>query len=474
MRRRAFLKSAATASWGAARAVAGLPPPNIVLIYCDDLGYGDLGCYGSRIRTPNIDTMALEGVMFRQFYSASAVCSPSRAALLTGRYGVRTGIPTVLTPEDSYGLPDSEVTIARMLKPLGYKTMCVGKWHLGSLPQYLPTQRGFDEYYGIPYSNDQWPSILLHNGDIIESPVKLDTLAARYTEQATRFIRQSKGSPFFLYMPHTSPHIPLAASPAFKGKSSMGLYGDVIEEIDWSVGQVLQEIAATGQDNNTLVMFSSDNGPWFQGSPGRLRGRKGDTFEGGMREPFIARFPGRIPTGKVVRRTVGDLDNRIPCGRIVTSMASTLDILPTVAGLTKAALPNNPLDGVDIWPVLTGEADSIDRPLFLYFDYWSLQCVRLDNWKLHLARNNSPAYTPEPKVGRYNLRLLNPELYDLDTDSEESTDVSADNPDIVADLQARVSRLLPSLPSQVQADWKATQNRGVYPNTPGAWPVPII
>jgi arylsulfatase len=287
MNRRKFLRASSTGALGAFSSKGRADSPqwtNIVVIYADDLGYGDLGCYGSRIHTPHLNRMAREGALFRQFCSASPVCSPSRAALLTGRYGVRTGIPTVLNPSDTYGLPDSETTIAQMLKPAGYKTMCVGKWHLGSLPKYLPTSRGFDEYYGLPYSNDQAPSVLMHNTDVIESPVQLDTLTARYTEEAVDFIRRAKDSPFFLYMPHTFPHIPLAASANFRGKSALGLYGDVIEELDWSVGQVLKELSANRLERNTLVLFSSDNGPWFQGSPGGLRGRKGDTFEGGMRD----------------------------------------------------------------------------------------------------------------------------------------------------------------------------------------------
>ncbi len=459
MRRRTFLKKSGVAALSpiAQRLGAFSQPPNIVLILADDLGYGDLSSYGSRIHTPNLDNMAREGVLFRQFYSANPVCSPSRASVLTGRYGVRGGVPTVLFPDDPGGLVLSETTLAQMLKPAGYSTMCIGKWHLGRPDKYLPTSRGFDAYYGIPYSNDMDPSILMRNADVIESPVNLSSLTRRYTDQAVNFIQQSKNSPFFLYLPHTFPHIPLAASPDFVGKSSMGLYGDVVEELDWSVGQVMQALKDNGVDQNTLVMFTSDNGPWFQGSPGRLRGRKGDTFEGGMREPFIARFPGRIPGGKVVH-----------------SFATTLDLLPTIAGLTQAALPANPLDGVDIGQVLTGEAEAVSRPLFLYFSGWNLQCARLGRWKLHMARGNTPAYTPEPKVGLFNLRLINPELYDIDTDPEEAEDTSAQNPEIVADIQKRVAQLLPGLPSQVRAAWQETQSRPVNPNEPGAWPTPIL
>jgi arylsulfatase len=249
----------------------------------------------------------------------------------------------------------------------------------------------------------------------------------------------------------------------------MGLYGDVVQELDWSVGQVLGALRENGVDQNTLVLFTSDNGPWFQGSPGRLRGRKGDTFEGGMREPFIARFPGRIPASTARR---GSAKPRQP--RVVDVMASTLDLLPTIAGFTQAPLPGNPLDGVDIGPVLTGQASDVDRPLFLYFSNWDLQCARQGPWKLHMSRGNVPAYTTEPKVGYFNLRLLSPELYNIDADAEEAEDVSAQNPTIVSDIQQRVAQMLPSFPSQVQAAWHDTQNRRVYPNEPGAYPRPII
>src|SRR5215471_4332044 len=337
--RRAFLGTSA-----ALLARAQSRPPNIIFIYADDLGYGDLGVYGSKIRTPNLDRMAGEGVRFTQFYSANPVCSPSRAALLTGRYPTRTGVPRVLFPADTQGLSLSETTLAQTLKSTGYSTMCIGKWHLGHQPQYLPTSRGFDEYFGIPYSNDMTPRPLLHNTDQVEEPANLETLTPRYTEQAVKFIEGSASAPFLLYMPHTFPHIPLAASPRFRGKSPLGLYGDVIEELDWSVGEVLSALRRTRADGNTLVMFSSDNGPWYQGSPGPLRGRKGSTYEGGVREPLLARFPGRLPKGTVCK-----------------GVAGTIDILPTLAKLTGAALPKVPLDGIDIWPLLSGQKQSIER-----------------------------------------------------------------------------------------------------------------
>ncbi|MDR3704020.1 MAG: sulfatase [Candidatus Sulfopaludibacter sp.] len=471
MKRRTFIKNtgAAALSPMVKGMTASMAPPNIVLIVADDLGYGDLGCYGSHIQTPNLNLMASQGVQFQNFNSGNPVCSASRASILTGRYGVRCGVPAVFWPTDTGGLSTTEVTIAQMLKPAGYSTMCIGKWHLGTLPQFLPTTRGFDEYYGIPYSNDMAPSILMHNTDIIESPVDLTTITRRYTQQAVDFIRRSSQAPFFLYMPHTFPHIPLAASPDFTGQSGLGLYGDVVAEMDWSVGQVLGALQDSGLDQNTLVMFTSDHGPFYQGSPGRLRGRKGDTFEGGMRVPFLARFPGRIPAGAAQRGVP-----RIAGPRVVSATASALDILPTIAGFAHTPLPGNPLDGADIGPVLTGQAADVTHPLFLYFCNYSLQCARLGPWKLHMVRPNVPAFTAEPKVGFFNLRLLNPELYDVESDPEEAVDASGQNPAVVADIQQRVAQMLPALPPAVQADWNNTQSIPVYPNEPGSYPTPIV
>jgi arylsulfatase len=447
--RRAFLAGSA-----AAALVRAQPrPPNIVFIYCDDLGYGDIGVYGSRIRTPNLDRMAAEGVRFTQFYSANPVCSPSRAALLTGRYPTRTGVPNVLFPTDAKGLDLNETTIAQMLKGSGYRTMCIGKWHLGHHPEYLPTARGFDEYFGIPYSNDMTPRPLLHNTGQLEEPANLETLTPRYTEQAVQFLERSPGAPFFLYMPHTFPHIPLAASPRFRGKSSLGLYGDVIEELDWSVGEVFSTLRRIGADNNTLVMFSSDNGPWYQGSAGALRGRKGSTYEGGVREPFLARFPGKIPKGTVCQ-----------------GVAGTIDILPTIAKLTGAKLPGLPLDGIDIWPLLSGTRPSIDREALLYFDDWNLQCARWGKWKLHFARYNTFAYSPAPQGGRVNLPLRPPELYDVEADPMESYDVAPGNPTVVREIQSRVDRLLATFPDEVQKAWTATQSRKTTVTPTGSLP----
>ncbi|HYM12798.1 MAG TPA: sulfatase, partial [Bryobacterales bacterium] len=417
--------------------------PNVILINADDLGYGDLGCYGSKIPTPNLDAMAGEGVLFSRFQSASPVCSPSRAALLTGRYSTRVGVPKVLFPNDQTGLPDSETTIAQMLKAADYSTMCVGKWHLGSQPQFLPTNRGFDAYFGLPYSNDMLPLPLLHNTDVMEQPANLNTLTLRYTQQAVSFITRSKDSPFFLYMAHSFPHIPLAASQRFRGKSGFGLYGDAVAEIDWSVGQVLRAIQNSGIDGNTLVLFSSDHGPWYLGSPGPLRGRKGETWEGGTRVPLIARAPGLIPPGMVQ-----------------SGIASALDILPTLAKLCNAPLPANPLDGVDITPLLTGAQQTVDRDLLVYFDGWegwNLQAARLGKWKLHVSRYDAaPLWGPDPPGGRMNLPLPTPELYDTEADPGESYNLAIDNPQIVADIRARIEALLPTFPDRVNRAWQQT------------------
>jgi arylsulfatase A-like enzyme len=394
--------------------------------------------------------MASDGVVFRHCVSGSAVCSPARAALLTGRYGVRMGITDVLFPTDTSGIPDTETTIADVLKGAGYRTMCVGKWHVGSMPQYMPTNRGFDSFYGIPYSHDMTPSVLMQNTKVIEQPVQLNTLTQRYTQQAVNFIQQQAGNPFFLYLAHNAPHLPLFVSNTFNGKSDLGMYGDVISEVDWSVGQVMAALKSTGVDQDTLIIFSSDHGPWFNGSPGMMRGRKGETWEGGMRVPFIARYPAQIPAGSTV-----------------LSLASIMDVLPTVAAATGASLPArtrsgrapSPWDGVNILPVMTGQQEAVEREATLYFDSYNLQCARLGRWKLHLSRYNTYPWTPLPPGGRVNLPLVNPELYDLQNDPGESYDVATKNPQVVAEIKRAVLEMLPNFPAQVQNAWNNTFNQ---------------
>jgi arylsulfatase len=454
--RRAFLNAGAGTLLSAS-SVRAQPsrPPNFVLIVCDDLGYGDLGSYGSSISTPNLDRMAEEGVQFRQFYAASNVCSPSRAGLLTGCYPTRVGVPNVLWPADTTGLSVSQPTIAEVLKPAGYATMCVGKWHVGTQPQFMPRSRGFDHYYGIPYSSDMSPSILIQDGTIIESTVQLDTLTQRYTQQSVDFIANNKNNPFFLYLAHNLPHLPLAASTAFQGKSALGQYADVVEEIDWSAGQVLQALKASGIDSNTLVMFTSDHGPWYQGSAGKLRGRKWSTYEGGVRVPFIARFPGWIPATSNGNRSAFQRTPETTSGRVSNAMATAMDLLPTIAGLAGASFPNN-LDGIDIGSVLSGRVDIIDHDVFLYFDSWDVQCARSGPWKLHISRNNTFPWSPAPAGGGCNLLLPQPELYNVDTDPDESYDTAPLHPDVVAYITASVQNKLPTFPSDVMNAWNTT------------------
>jgi arylsulfatase len=457
MDRRAFLASVTgTALWGALSTTARAQQrtPNIILILADDLGYGDLGCYGSKIRTPHLDRMAAEGIRFTDFYAGGPVCSASRAALLTGRYATRVGVPGVLQAADSGGLPVSETTVADVLRQAGYATSSIGKWHLGSELAYLPTNRGFDEYFGIPYSNDMWPLPLLRNTQVIEEPCRLDTLTQRYTEEAVSFIGRDRNAPFFLYLAPWSPHIPLAASERFRYSSPAGAYGDAVEELDWSVGEVLRAVQEKGLDENTLVMFASDNGPWFQGSPGRLRGRKGETYEGGIRVPFIARFPGLIPQGRESR-----------------GVASALDILPTLAALSRAPLPSRPIDGIDIWPLLNGQQEQSQREALLFFNGWDLQCARLGRWKLHVSRYTRAAWSPDPPGGTVNLPLPRPELYDLETDSSESYDCAREHPEVVDDMRARMESMVRTFPDTVRSTWQQTITREVEDTPAGALPV---
>ena len=453
LNRRRFLMYAAAAALPAA-ARSQQRQPNIVMIYADDLGYGDLSCYGSPIATPNLDRMAEEGARFTNFYSASPVCSPSRAALLTGRYPTRVDVPVVLSPGEG-GLPDSETTLAQVLKTAGYRTACIGKWHLGSPARFLPTNRGFDEFFGVPYSADMTPCPLIRDTTVMAPAVDVSVLTTRFTQEAVDFINRSKDSPFFLYLAHTAPHLPLAASARFAGKSGLGEYADVVQELDWSIGQVMAALQSNGLDSNTLVMFSSDNGPWWQGSQGKLRGRKGETYEGGMREPFIARCPGVIPSG-------------IGC----PGLATTLDLLPTIARLCGAQPPPNQLDGVDIRQMLTGERADVERDVFLYFDSVYLQCARLGRWKLHMARYNTRAWSPLPPRGRVNLPLPRPELYDVVSDPQESYDCARSHPDIVADIRARVERLIQTFPPGIVDAWQYTLSQKVLDAPIDGLPVP--
>jgi len=406
--------------------------PNFVVIFCDDLGYGDLGSYGHpTIRTPNLDKMAVEGQKWTNFYSAASVCTPSRAALLTGRLPIRSGMCSdkrrVLFPNSAGGLPQSEVTIAEALKPQGYATACIGKWHLGHLPQYLPRSHGFDSYFGIPYSNDMKPTPLLENEETIEEPADQTTITKRYTQKAVKFIEKNKSKPFFLYFAHTFPHVPLFASNAFKDKSTRGLYGDVVEELDWSVGRILDTLRRLRIAENTLVLFTSDNGPWLimklnGGSAGLLREGKGCTFDGGMREPFIAWWPGKIKPGEVTQE-----------------MGSTLDFLPTICSLAGAKLPDeNILDGMDISPALLGTGRSPRNVMFFYRGA-KLYAVRKGQYKAHYI--TKPAYGRNIKDSRHDPPLL----FHLGRDPAEKYSIAERHAEVIEDIRKEVGLHLASL-----------------------------
>ena len=412
--------------------------PNVVVIFCDDLGYGDLGCYGHpTIRTPQLDRMAREGTRFTQFYSAAPVCTPSRYALLTGRLPIRGGMTSkknrVLRETSVGGLQAEELTMAELLKEHGYRTMCIGKWHLGVQPQHLPMRHGFDAWFGLPYSNDMPKPLLridsagavtslgsnpmFRNDEVIELDPDQRQLTERYTAEALKFITAAAdaGEPFFLYLPHTMPHTPIHASEKFTGRSPRGLYGDVVETIDWSTGEILELLRKRGLAEKTLVVFTSDNGPWLirnddGGTAGLLREGKGSTWEGGQRVPGIFWMPGTVKA-----------DTTTP------GLGSTLDLLPTVAGMLGAKLPTErTLDGYDLSPVLRDGADSPRREMFFYRDD-ELFAVRQGPWKAHFK--TQPAYGT-PKATAHDPPLL----FQLDVDASERFDTAKDHPDVVAGL----------------------------------------
>ena len=442
------------------------PKPNVVLIYADDLGYADVGVYGAKgFPTPNLDRMASEGIRFTDFYVAQAVCSASRAALLTGCYPNRVGIQGALGPASKMGINAGESTIAEVLKGRGYATAIYGKWHLGYQPQFLPEKHGFDDYFGLPYSNDMWPNHpsakpgtypdlpLIEGNKTIELNPDQTKLTTWYTEHAVRFIEQNKARPFFLYVPHNMPHVPLHVSDKFKGKSPRGLYGDVIMEIDWSVGQILDALKKHGLDERTLVIFASDNGPWLlygdhAGSALPLREGKATAFEGGVRVPCLMRWPGKIPAGAVCRE-----------------LAATIDVLPTLAHLAGAEVPpERIIDGKDIWPLISGQPGA-KTPHEAYFYYWNLhlQAVRSGQWKLHFAHDYP---TPNPvggkaKPGNYATQKIGLELFDLVTDAGETTNLAGKHPEVVARLQELAEKCRQDLGDS------ATGRKGMNVRPPG-------
>jgi len=430
--------------------------PNIVLVFIDDLGYGDIGPFGNaKVKTPHLDKLAAEGMKFTSFY-ATPVCSMSRACLMTGCYNARVSVPGVLFPRHSIGLHPNEVTLAEIVKPMGYATTCIGKWHLGHREPFLPTRQGFDSYFGIPYSNDMTIDPeharfardcvfregmtqskaragalrntvpLMRGEEIVEYPADQSTLTKRYTEEAIKFIRENRARPFFVYLPHTMVHVPLAASDAFLGKSGNGLFGDAVEEVDWSVGQIMRTLEELQLDSKTLVIFTSDNGA-ASGSSSPWRGKKGSIFEGGVREPCIMRWPGRIPAGATCPHLAGNID-----------------LLPTFARLVGAALPKDrEIDGRDITSLMFQANAPPVRDTHLYFTGGSvLGAIRQGHWKLFLTEPTRPQGKPgkAAKREKKDTAASVPALYNLAKDPTESTNVAAEHPDVVAKLRAEAQR----------------------------------
>lgn len=440
-------------------------PPNVIIIFTDDQGYGDLGSYGHpTLRTPRLDRMAAEGQRWTSFYVSDSVCTPSRAGLLTGRLAVRSGMTSdhvtgrrVLFPDSAGGLPSDEITIAELLKSRGYATAAIGKWHLGHLPQHLPTTQGFDQYFGVPYSNDMdatgtglppgesrrrlmnpqvsyWNVPLMRDAAIVERPAEQTTLTRRYTDEAIAFVRANRDAPFFLYLAHSMPHMPLFRSEEFDGHSLRGRYGDVIEEIDFSTGRLLDTLRDLGLDRDTLVVFTSDNGPWAVfdeqgGSAGPLRGAKGGTFEGGMRVPGIFWWPGTIAPG------------------VVTDIGSTLDLLPTIAALAGAPLPaGRVLDGFDLGPVLRKGLAS-PRQTMIFYRGSTVYAVRHGAYKAHFVTR--PEYGSTPPVEHHPALL-----YNLEVDPAEKFDVAAAHHEVLAEIvavKAAHERSVGPVPTQMES-----------------------
>lgn len=445
-------------------------PPNIVLIYADDLGYGDLSCYGAKNqKTPRLDQLAAEGVRFTNFYVPTPYCAPSRASLLTGRYPFRSGMVFNPAPDagiNEEGLPAEELTIAELLKPKGYATTCIGKWHLGHTEKFLPRTQGFDEYYGILYSNDMRPVQIVENEHVAVYPVNQTTITRDYTNRAVGFIERNRNKPFFLYLPHAMPHKPLAASEEFYSpETPKDLYSDVIRELDYECGRIFDTLKNLGLEDNTLVVFASDNGPWFGGETAGLRGMKASSFEGGMRVPMIARWTGKIPAGR-------------SCGEI----AGVIDMLPTICGIAGVPVPEDrTLDGRDIWPLMTDANAKTPHEAIFTMSGAALATIRSGQWKLHVRQPAlGPPYMDETVAGGWvdprgpdGVTLLaqfeqsNPShypglrggdaavpgmLFDLANDPGEQKNVAAQNPDVVTRLQAMFDKLNAEVPEIQRAE----------------------
>ncbi|SHJ57079.1 arylsulfatase [Arenibacter nanhaiticus] len=418
-------------------------PPNVILIFTDDQGYQDVGAFGATdIETPHLDNMAKEGVILSSFYAAQAVCSASRAGILTGCYPNRIGIHNAFMPNATKGLNHQETTIAEMLKGIGYNTAMYGKWHLGDHPKFMPNQHGFDDYFGIPYSNDMWPLHpqqgpifnfdplpLYENEKVIDTLTDQSDLTTQITERSVAFIKKQKDNPFFLYVAHPQPHVPLYVSDKFKGKSKRGLYGDVIMEIDWSVGEILKTLKENNLEENTIVIFTSDNGPWLAygnhaGSALPFREGKGTAWEGGQREPFIMKYP-----------------NKIKGGSVIDSPVMAIDILPTIAEITGASLPSLPIDGKSAWPLLSGASkESPQEAYFFYYRVNELFGVRYGPWKLYFPHTyRTMQGQPQGKdglPGEYKMiEMEEVELYNLVTDKSETKNVAEENPEVVQKIK---------------------------------------
>lgn len=441
-------------------------PPNVVVIFIDDMGYADIGPFGAKdYPTPQLYRMAEEGRIFTNFYAAQAVCSASRAALLTGCYNVRVGILGALGPRAEHGIHADEVTLAEICKQRGYATACYGKWHLGHHEKFLPLQHGFDDYFGLPYSNDMWPYHpevshlspeerlkrwpdlpLIEKNTVINPQVTSkdqEQLTTQYTERAVRFIEENQDRPFFVYLPHSMVHVPLHVSDKFRGKSGHGLFGDVVMEVDWSVGQILDTLRRLKLAENTLVIFTADNGPWLSygdhaGSAGPLREGKGTMFDGGCREPTVMWWPGKIPASSVC-----------------DTPAMTIDILPTVAEVIGAKLPDHKIDGRSIWPLVAGKPGA-ESPQEAYYFYWGneLQAVRQGRWKLHFPHAyRTLAGQPGGSGGqptRYRQAQLELSLFDLEVDAGETSDVKAEYPQVVERLTGLADKMRQDLGDSAQ------------------------
>jgi uncharacterized sulfatase len=406
-----LLLALALPAWAAAP-----PRPNIILILADDLGAGDLGVTGNRhIRTPHLDRLAREGALLEGHHASAVVCTPSRAGLLTGRYPIRTGLAVGVTyPHSTSGLPATEVTIATVLRQAGYRTAMLGKWHLGSTRESWPTAHGFESFWGVPWSNDMTPLPLYRNLTVLEEPLVQERFAERLVAEAKAVIDAPSDRPFFLYVAHIAPHLPLRPGPRFRGKSKAGLYGDFVEEMDWTTGEIMKAVKAAGKDRETIILFTSDNGPWFEGSAGPWRGRKGDSFAGGSAAPLLARWPGQIPA-----RVRHD------------AIAMNIDIAPTLAGLAGAAMPaDRPIDGKDILPLLKGARQSPHEAL-IHFVNDEPAAIRTQRWRLVSKAWYLNYFAP---LDRFGAELL----FDMADDPGETRNLADRHPDVVADLRRRL------------------------------------